>query len=32
MYNAIFKESINKYVVTWENDDGSFLDSGDVSY
>ena len=32
IYNAIFKESINKYVVTWENDDGSFLDSGDVSY
>ena len=32
MYNAIFKESINKYVVTWENDDGSFLDSWDVSY
>jgi hypothetical protein len=29
VYTATYKEVINKYKVTWENDDGTVLDEDD---
>jgi hypothetical protein len=31
-YTATYNEIVNRYVITWENYDGSVLFSGEVEY